>query len=207
MSSAGDLPKRIKGVDVAARFTPARELGAILRLPAPEPNGSSPSATCRGVPAALYSAFAGELVRSRTFRCAQPSRPARPPMASMNTILHEQQLEDATARCAMPCSTSSGGPSSWPTRACPSRSCQGETVAAAAGVPGSFAVVVRVSFDLAVGDVFVFCTMVQPGQGGRNSARRLLGVVAANRKSARAHVDAIFIALHDFSANAPRTTT
>ncbi len=49
----------------------------------------------KGVPAALYSVFAGELVRSRTFRRRyQPDlfSPAGVLM-SMNTILYERQLE------------------------------------------------------------------------------------------------------------------
>src|SRR6202007_1716859 len=50
----------------------------------------------KGVPAALYSAFAGELVRSRTFRRRFMPERASPAtvMASMNTILHERQLEE-----------------------------------------------------------------------------------------------------------------
>src|SRR5207247_3174804 len=67
-----ELPKRMKGVDVAARFTPARELGGDLYdFLAPDPNSlviAVGDVSGKGVPAALYSAFAGELVRSRTFR-------------------------------------------------------------------------------------------------------------------------------------------
>src|SRR5258708_39862539 len=49
----------------------------------------------KGVPAALYSAFAGELVRSGTFRRRYTSDRSSPAgvLASMNTILHERQLE------------------------------------------------------------------------------------------------------------------
>ena len=50
----------------------------------------------KGVPAALYSAFAGELVRSRTYRRRYaPDRfgPAGV-LAAMNTILYERQLEE-----------------------------------------------------------------------------------------------------------------
>ena len=48
------------------------------------------------MPAALYSAFAGELIRSRTFRRRYaPDRfgPAGV-LASTNTILHQRQLEE-----------------------------------------------------------------------------------------------------------------
>jgi len=95
-----DLPKRIKGVDVAARFSPARELGGDLYdFLAPEPNSlvvAVGDVSGKGVPAALYSAFAGELVRSRTFRRRFMPERASPAtvMASMNTILHERQLEE-----------------------------------------------------------------------------------------------------------------
>ena len=67
-----ELPKRMKGVDVAARFAPARELGGDLYdFLAPEPNTLAVAVgdvSGKGVPAALYCAFAGELIRSRTFR-------------------------------------------------------------------------------------------------------------------------------------------
>jgi phosphoserine phosphatase RsbU/P len=95
-----ELPKRLKGVDVAARFAPARELGGDLYdFLAPEPNGlvvAVGDVSGKGVPAALYSAFAGELVRSRTFRRRYAPERFSPAgvLASMNTILHERQLEE-----------------------------------------------------------------------------------------------------------------
>src|SRR2546426_1447875 len=67
-----ELPKRLKGVDVAARFAPALELGGDLYdFLAPEPNSlvvAVGDVSGKGVPAALYGAFTGELIRSRTFR-------------------------------------------------------------------------------------------------------------------------------------------
>ena len=50
----------------------------------------------KGVPAALYGAFAGELVRSRTFRRRFTTIRSSPAgvLASMNAILHERQLEE-----------------------------------------------------------------------------------------------------------------
>ena len=95
-----ELPKRMKGVDVAARFAPARELGGDLYdFLAPEPNSlvvAVGDVSGKGVPAALYSAFAGELVRSRTFRRRYAPERFSPAgvLASMNTILHERQLEE-----------------------------------------------------------------------------------------------------------------
>ena len=94
-----ELPKRIKGVDVAARFEPAYELGGdFYDFLAPEPHSlviAVGDVSGKGVPAALYSAFAGELVRSRTFRRRYTSDRSSPAgvLASMNTILHERQLE------------------------------------------------------------------------------------------------------------------
>jgi len=94
-----ELPKKFKGVDVAARFEPAYELGGDLYdFLTPEPQSlviAVGDVSGKGVPAALYSAFAGELVRSRTFRRRYTSDRSSPAgvLASMNTILHERQLE------------------------------------------------------------------------------------------------------------------
>jgi phosphoserine phosphatase RsbU/P len=94
------LPKRLKGVDVAAHFAPARELGGDFHdFLMPESNTlivALGDVSGKGVPAALYSVFAGELVRGRTFRRRfQPERstPAQV-LGSINTILHERQLEE-----------------------------------------------------------------------------------------------------------------
>ncbi len=61
------IPKRLRGIDVAARFAPARELGGDLHdFLSPEANSlvvAVGDVSGKGVPAALYSAFAGELVR------------------------------------------------------------------------------------------------------------------------------------------------
>jgi len=215
-----DLPKRIKGVDVAARFTPARELGGDLYdFLAPEPNSlvvAVGDVSGKGVPAALYSAFAGELVRSRTFRRRFMPELASPAtvLASMNTILHERQLEeyyctlcyavfDFKRRTVI--MANSGLP--YPVRV------SGDTVSQVElpGVPlGSFAgsSYDEVSFDLAVGDVYVFCTdgvsEARDTRGLEFGTTRLLEVVALNRrKSSRDLVAAIYDALHAFSANAP----
>jgi sigma-B regulation protein RsbU (phosphoserine phosphatase) len=215
-----DLPKRIKGVDVAAKFTPARELGGDLYdFLAPEPNSlvvAVGDVSGKGVAAALYSAFAGELIRSRTFRRRFLPERAGPAtvMASMNTILHERQLEeyyctlcyavfDFKRRTVV--MANSGLP--YPVRA------SGETVSQVElpGVPlGSFAgsVYDEASFDLAAGDVYVFCTdgvsEARDTRGREFGTTRLLDIVAANRvHSSRVLVDAIFTALRDFSADAP----
>ena len=94
------LPKRLRGIDVAARFAPARELGGDLHdFLSPEAHSlvvAVGDVSGKGVPAALYSAFAGELVRSRTFRRRYTPERTTPAgvLASMNTILHERGLEE-----------------------------------------------------------------------------------------------------------------
>jgi sigma-B regulation protein RsbU (phosphoserine phosphatase) len=94
-----DIPRRQRGIDVAARFEPASQIGGDLYdFLAPDPNTlvvAVGDVSGKGVPAALYGAFVGELVRSRTFRrrfTAIRSSPAGV-LGSMNTILHERQLE------------------------------------------------------------------------------------------------------------------
>ena len=93
-------PKRLKGVEAAAAFDPARELGGDFHdYLSPESNTlvvTLGDVSGKGVPAALYSAFAAELVRGRTFRRRyQPDRstPAGI-LSSVNTILHQRRLEE-----------------------------------------------------------------------------------------------------------------
>ena len=67
-----ELPKKLKGVDVAWHFDPARELGGdIYEFLSPDPNTlvvAVGDVSGKGVPAALYSSFVGEVVRGRTYR-------------------------------------------------------------------------------------------------------------------------------------------
>ena len=210
-----ELPKRMKGVDVAARFTPARELGGDLYdFLAPEPNSlviAVGDVSGKGVPAALYSAFAGELIRSRTFRrrfTPERSSPAGV-LASMNTILHERRLEEYYCTLCYAAFdfkrrtvilANSGLP--YPVRA------SGDTVfqIELPGVPlGSFAgsLYDEVSFDLAAGDVYVFCSdgVFEAGNaaGEEFGAERLIDIVARNRHGrASGLVDTIFQAVDDF---------
>jgi sigma-B regulation protein RsbU (phosphoserine phosphatase) len=94
------LPKKIRGIDLAASFAPARELGGDFHdFLVPDSSTlivAVGDVSGKGVPAALYSVFAGELVRGRTFRrryLPERSSPANVLM-SINTILHERQLEE-----------------------------------------------------------------------------------------------------------------
>jgi sigma-B regulation protein RsbU (phosphoserine phosphatase) len=210
-----DLPKRMKHVDVAARFEPARELGGDLYdFLAPEPNSlvvAVGDVSGKGVPAALYSAFAGELIRSRTFRRRYAPERFSPAgvLASTNTILHERQLEeyyctlcyavfDFKRRTVM--LANSGLP--YPIR------CSGDSVSQIElpGVPlGSFAgsTYDEISFDLSAGDVFVFCSdgvsEANDALGREFGYARLMHVIREHRsKSSRALVDAIFGAVEEF---------
>jgi sigma-B regulation protein RsbU (phosphoserine phosphatase) len=215
-----DLPKRLKGVDVAARFSPARELGGDLYdFLSPEPNSlvvAVGDVSGKGVPAALYSAFVGEIVRSRTFRrrfLPERGSPATV-LASMNTILHERQLEEYYCTLCyavfdfkrrMVVMSNSGLP--YPMRL------RADTVSQVelAGVPlGSFAgsSYDEATFDLAIGDVFVFCTdgisEARDPDGREFGTARLLDIVARNgRKPSRDLVDAIFNEQAAFSGDAP----
>jgi sigma-B regulation protein RsbU (phosphoserine phosphatase) len=95
-----ELPKSTQGIDVAGRFEPARELGGDLHdFLAPDPNTlvvAVGDVSGKGAPAALYGAFAAELVRSRTLRRRYaPDRfSVSGVLQAMNTTLHERQLEE-----------------------------------------------------------------------------------------------------------------
>ena len=215
------LPKRLRGVDVAARFAPARELGGDLHdFLSPEANSlvvAVGDVSGKGVPAALYSAFAGELVRSRTFRRRFAPERSSPGsiLASVNSILHERGLEEyyctlcyaffdlkrrvvSIANSGLPyplrCTETTCGPIELP------------------GMPlGSFAGATydELTFELASGDVYVFCTdgifeAFSP-DGEEFGAERLARLVADHRlASARHIVDAIFEAVDAFRGLTPR---
>ncbi len=216
-----DVPKRLRGVDMASRFAAARELGGDLYdFLLPEANTlvvAVGDVSGKGVPAALYSAFAGELVRSRTFRRRyQPERfSVSGVLQSMNTILHERHLEEyyCTLCYAMfdlkrhsVVLANSGLP--YPVR-CTADECGQIELP---GVPlGSFPGVTYDQFalPLASGDVFVFCTdgvfEAFNEQGQEFGARQLIDVVHAHRaRPAREVVDAIFDAVRAFRGEAPQ---
>lgn len=221
------LPKRMKGVDVAGRLAPARELGGDLyEFLTPEPNSlvvAVGDVSGKGVPAALYSAFVGEIVRSRTYRrryAPERSSPAGV-LASMNTILWERQLEEyyctlsyaifdfkrrqvtiANSGLPYPIRVRAGDPLE-PIDA-------GPAPIEIAGVPlGSFpgSVYDEVTLDLRAGDTFVFCS---DGVFDANDvlmrdfgSQRLIDVIDASRdKPAREIVDAIFAAVQEFRGDA-----
>ncbi len=214
-----ELPKRLRGVDLAARFASARELGGDLHdFLMPDANTlvvAVGDVSGKGVPAALYGAFAGELVRSRTYRRRYaPERfSVSGVLQAMNTILHERQLEEYYCTLCYALFdfkrhtvvlANSGLP--YPVR-CTADAC-GQIVLP--GVPlGSFPGVTydQVTLPLAQGDVFVFCSdgifEAMTGEGAEFGAGRLIDVVHAHRhESAREIVDAIFEAVHVFRGDA-----
>jgi sigma-B regulation protein RsbU (phosphoserine phosphatase) len=229
-------PKRLKGVDIAAAFTPARELGGDFHdYLAPESNTlvvAVGDVSGKGVPAALYSAFAAELVRGRTFRrryLPERSSPASV-LSSINTILHQRQLEEyyctlcysifdlkrrtmTLANSGLPypirftaAPASSNASPSDPSA--PGHSCAQIELP---GVPlGSFAgsTYDEITFALHAGDVFVYCTdgiyEAMDEHGREFTAARVVDVVAQSRDlPAAGIVDAIFAAAAAWRGDEP----
>jgi sigma-B regulation protein RsbU (phosphoserine phosphatase) len=214
------LPKRVKGIDLAASFSPARELGGdFYDFLVPESSTvivAVGDVSGKGVPAALYSVFAGELVRGRTFRrrfLPERSSPANV-LLSINTILHERQLEEyyCTLLYALfdlkrrtVTLANSGLP--YPIRMSGGVCEQIELP----GVPlGSFFGVSydEVTYPLSAGDTFVFCSdgvyeaMNQAGE--EFSTERLIQVVKESAAlSPQGTVDAIAAAVDVHRAGFP----
>ena len=215
-----ELPTRLRGVDVAASFAPALELGGDFHdLLTPEPSTlivAVGDVSGKGVPAALYSVFAGELVRSRTFRRRYQPAKSSPAgvLSSINDILHQRQLEEYYATLCYALFdlkrrqvtlSNSGLP--YPVR-CSREGCGQIEVA---GVPlGSFfgSTYDEMSFPLHKGDVFVFATdgvfEAMDGDGREFGASRLVDEVGAARESsAREIVDRIAASVEDFRGAIP----
>jgi len=214
-------PRRLRNADVAARFAPAHELGGDLHdFIDPEPNSlvvAVGDVSGKGAPAALYSAFASELVRSRTYR--RRYTPERFSVAgvlqAMNTILHDRQLEEYFCTLCYAffdfkrrtvTLSNSGLP--YPVR-CSNEECGQIELP---GVPlGSFSGVTydEVTLPLRAGDLFVFCTdgifEATNAEGKDYGAKRLCDIVGENRKAtAREIVDAIFDSVILFRGMAPQ---
>jgi sigma-B regulation protein RsbU (phosphoserine phosphatase) len=216
-----ELPRAIDGVDVAARFEPARELGGDLHdflMPDAETLVVAVGdVSGKGAPAALYGAFAAELVRSRTMRrrFVPDKFSVAGVLQAMNTILHERQLYEyyctlCYAFFDLPRRTvtlsNSGLP--YPIR------CSGDQCAPIElpGVPlGSFPGVTydEVTLEIRQGDLFVFCsdgiTEAMNEAGVEFAAERLIEVIRRHRhEPARAIVDAIYDAVDAFRGAAPQ---
>ncbi len=210
-----EAPKRPKGVELGARFEPARQIGGDLYdFLSPDPGTlviAVGDVSGKGVPAALYGAFAGELVRSRTFRRRFTNLRSNPSgvLASMNAILHERRLEEYF--CVL-CYASfdlkkrqlvianSGLP--YPIR----RSDGVSVPIQLPGVPlGSFpnTTYEELTFDLKTGDLYVFCTdgifEAEDPLGHEFGTSRLIKVIdRLADQPAQAIVDGIFEAVEGF---------
>jgi phosphoserine phosphatase RsbU/P len=214
------LPKRMKGVEVGARFAPARELGGDFHdFLSPEANMLAVAlgdVSGKGVPAALYSVFAAELIRGRTFRrryVPDRSGPAGV-LSSVNTILHQRQLEEYYCTLCyaifdlkrrVVTLANSGLP--YPIRA----SADGVSQIELPGVPlGSFhgSAYDELTYALHPGDLFVFCSdgvsEAMTANGDEFGSARLIEVVQQSRELApRAIVDAVFDAVEAFREGFP----
>ena len=216
-----EAPTQLRSADVAGRFSPAHELGGDLHdFILPDPDSlvvAVGDVSGKGAPAALYSAYAAELVRSRTAR--RRYTPDKFSVAgvlqSMNTILHDRQLEEYYCtlcyaffdfkRRAVTISNS-GLP--YPIR------CSGDQCGQIElpGVPlGSFSGVTydEARVSLLTGDVFVFCTdgifEASSPDCAEFGAKRLCDIVNDHRTgTTRDIVDAIFEAVIAFRGGAPQ---
>ena len=213
-------PKRLKGVDVAAAFAPARELGGDFHdYLSPESNTlvvTLGDVSGKGVPAALYSAFAAELVRGRTFRrryLPDRSSPAGI-LSSVNTILHQRQLEeyyctlayanfDLKRRILTMANSGLPYPIRWSEGVC--------TTIELPGVPlGSFQGTTydEVTLALHTGDVYVFysdgVSEAMNDAGGEFTTERIIEVVNQNVQLPAAKiVEALVEAVDEWRAGAP----
>jgi sigma-B regulation protein RsbU (phosphoserine phosphatase) len=216
------LPKRLRGVDVAWHFDPARELGGDLcDFLSPEANTlvvALGDVSGKGVPAALYSAAIGEMIRGRTFRRRLEKTNSTPAtvLAGMNRILHERNLEEyyCTLCYAMfefkkqiVTFANSGLP--YPVKYSNGTATQIDMP----GVPlGSFGASQYDDFEvpLAAGDVFVLCSdgifEAFDGAGQEFGAPRVLEVVEQNAtRTAKDIVHELFAAVQLFCADAPQS--
>jgi sigma-B regulation protein RsbU (phosphoserine phosphatase) len=217
-----ELPKKLKGVDVAWHFDPARELGGdVYDFLSTDPNTlvvAVGDVSGKGVPAALYGSFVGEVVRGRTFRRRFMPERSSPGMilTSLNRILHERGLEEYYCTLCyavfdlkkhLVTFANSGLP--FPLHI------SGETwhLVELPGVPlGSFGASTydETTCNLRVGDVFIFCSdgiSETFNEAGEEFGQQRVGeVVLANRdKPAREIVDAIFGAMQAFRGTADQT--
>lgn len=217
-----ELPKRLRGVDVSWHFDPARELGGDLcDFLSPEPNTlvvAVGDVSGKGVPAALYSAAVGEMIRGRTFRRRLEKERSGPAsvLAGMNRILHERNLEEyyCTLCYAMfefkkqiVTFANSGLP--YPIRCSDGKA----TLIDMPGVPlGSFGTSTYddVVVPLALGDVFVLCSdgiseaFNQDGQ--EFGDERVIEVVEQNcARTAKEIVAEIFSAVQQYCGDAEQS--
>ena len=213
-------PKRLKGVDVAAAFSPARELGGDFHdYLSPESNTlvvTLGDVSGKGVPAALYSAFAAELVRGRTFRrryLPDRSSPAGI-LSSVNTILHQRQLEeyyctlayavfDLKRRILTMANSGLPYPIRWSEGVCAQIELPGVPLGSFPGTTYD-----EVTLALHPGDVFVFysdgVSEAMNDAGGEFTSERIIDVVNRSvHQPAAKIVEALVAAVDEWRAGAP----
>ncbi len=217
-----DLPKKLKGIDVAWHFDPARELGGdIYEFLSPEPNSlvvAVGDVSGKGVPAALYSSFVGEVVRGRTYR-RRFTPELRSPAAvlmSLDRILHERGLEEyyctlcyAVFDLKQRVVTLANSGLPYPVHVSGNKAGQIELP----GVPiGSFGMSTydEISIDLKPGDVIAFCSdgiseTFNPAGEEFGSARVVETVREHKDKAAKEIVEAVFGAMREFRGEAEQT--
>jgi sigma-B regulation protein RsbU (phosphoserine phosphatase) len=217
-----ELPKRLRGVDVGWHFDPARELGGDLcDFLSPEANMlvvALGDVSGKGVPAALYSAAIGEMVRGRTFRRRLEKQSSTPAgiLAGMNRILHERKLEEyyCTLCYAMfefkkkiVTFANSGLP--YPVKCSNGKAVQIDMP----GVPlGSFGEsrYEDVQVPLEAGDVFLFCSdgisEAFDEQGQEFGTHRVIDVIERTYlRPAKEIVDELFLAVQQFCGDADQS--
>ena len=213
-------PKRLKGVEVAAAFDPAREVGGDFHdYLLPDSHTlviALGDVSGKGVPAALYSAFAAELVRGRTFRrryLPDRSSPAGV-LSSVNTILYQRQLEeyyctlcyavfDLKRRTLTMANSGLPYPVRWSGGVCSQIELPGVPLGSFQGTTYD-----EVTLALHAGDMFVFCSdgvfEAMNDAGQEFTAERLIKVVERSHDlPAQKVVDAIFAAVEEWRAGAP----
>ena len=168
------------------------------------------------MPAALYGAFVGELVRARTFRRRYTTVRSKPAdvLASMNTILHDRQLEgyfctlcyaafDFKRRLLTIANSGLPYPIRW-----------SDGTAAAIELPGvplglvPQTVYEERTIDLVRGDLYVFCTdgisEANDFTGQEFGAARIIETIQRlHAEPAQAIVDGIFEAVAAFRRDGP----
>jgi len=217
-----ELPKRLKGVDVGWHFDPARELGGdICDFLAPEPNTLVVvlgDVSGKGVPAALYGAAIGEMIRGRTFRRRLEKNVTTPAalLGGINRILHERHLEEyyCTLCYAMfefkkqiVTFANSGLP--YPVKWSNGKAVQIDMP----GVPlGAFGGSKYDDFQvsLAAGDIFVLCSdgifEAFDESGKEFGAERVIDVIErAHDKTSKEIVNEVFSAVQQFCGDAPQS--
>ena len=217
-----ELPKKLKGVDVAWHFDPARELGGdVYDFLSTEPHTlvvSVGDVSGKGVPAALYGSFVGEVVRGRTFRRRFMPERGSPGMVltSLNRILHERGLEEyyctlcyAIFDLKKHTATFANSGLPYPLHV----SARGVERIELPGVPlGSFpsSTYDEHTVDLTPGDLFVFCSdgiSETFNEAGEEFGSARVGETALENldKPAKEIVEAIFGTMQAFRGEAEQT--